>query len=612
MAERLLRTSRHWRDHGWHATRRLIERKLWADVAGSDYARWIRLYDHVASSDRLEIARHCERLARRPVISLLVTIGPSAQPHLVRALNSVAGQIYRQWQLCVCLESNAHVDVVTAISSLQARDPRVMIATSPADQSRWAALSAALALATGDWIGLMKTDAVLPPHALYRLAVEANTCPDANIIYTDEDRIDEYGRRHDPYFKPDWNPDLLLGQNLMAQLGVVRHTLVKDIGGFRPACQSAQDYDLILRAVEKAHASTIRHVPSILYHDGAAAGAGTKGQSRDAADLQSAVADHLTRCAIPAGMEPVPGPEVFARVRFAVPEPQPLVSLIVPTRDRVELLTVCVEGVLRRTDYLNLELLILDNDSRAPETLAYFEQLGSDPRVQIIQWPGAFNYAAMNNDGVAQARGSVIGLLNNDIEVIEPGWLTEMVAHAVRPDVGAVGAKLSYPDGTIQHAGVVIGIGGVADHVHRGASRTAAGYGNRLRLTQNVSCVSAACLLTRKSVFQEVGGLDAQNLAVAFNDVDFCLRVRERGYLITWTPHAALFHHESASRGSDMTPARYAHFMAEVAYMKARWGTRLGTDPYYNPNLTLDACNAGLAFPPRAGKPWLEQDAEAN
>ena len=280
-------------------------------------------------------------------------------------------------------------------------------------------------------------------------------------------------------------------------------------------------------------------------------------------------------------------------------------SLVVATRDRAELLRHAVEGILARTDYDPLELIVVDNQSREPEALSYLDEIGRDARVRVVRYDAPFNYSAINNLGVGLARGEVVGLVNNDVRVIAPGWLREMVSHALRPEIGAVGAKLYFADNLIQHAGVLLGLGGVAGHAHKYFPRRSMGYVGRAQLTQNLSAVTAACLVLRRAVFEEVGGLDETNLRVAFNDVDFCLRVRERGYRILWTPFAELYHLESASRGQDTTSEQQIRFRRECAFMKTRWGDALLTDPYYNPNLTLRAEDFSLAFPPRAAKPWL-------
>jgi GT2 family glycosyltransferase len=293
----------------------------------------------------------------------------------------------------------------------------------------------------------------------------------------------------------------------------------------------------------------------------------------------------------------------YGRVRYPLPDPLPTVSVFVPTRDRLDLLRPCIDGLRDATDYPNLDLVIIDNGSERADTLAYFRELAQHG-VRILRIDGPFNYSALHNQAISQARGSLIALLNNDIAIMHADWLLEMVSQAVRPDVGAVGAKLYYPDGSIQHAGVVLGLGGAAGHLHRTLPKESAGNCGDLRLARDVSCVTAACLVMRKSVFDETGGFDEDGLKVAYNDVDLCLKIRAAGYRIVWTPHAELTHFECATRGATVSAHAIHRELREIATMKKRWGKAFGDDPFYNPNLTIDTVFCGLATPPRVKKPW--------
>jgi GT2 family glycosyltransferase len=361
-----------------------------------------------------------------------------------------------------------------------------------------------------------------------------------------------------------------------------------------------------LRVAGSSTPARIRHVPFILYHrrlfrepESFAA----DRLDRAAVGSRRAIADYLASRGEAGKVGPA-GVAAHHRILRPLPDPLPLVSLLVPTRDAVDLLQRCVTGLLERTDYAALEVIILDNDSTDPRTLAYFAEIVRDARVRVLPYRGSFNYSAINNFGVAQARGAIIGLVNNDIDVIEPGWLKEMVSHAVRPNVGAVGAKLLYGDGTVQHGGVILGTGGVAGHAHRRLGGSENGYFWRLALTQNLSALTAACLVMRRDCFDAVGGLDEIDLTVAFNDVDLCLKLRRAGYDIVWTPFATLYHLESATRGADIDVLKAERSQREVACMRVRWAAELDNDFFYNPNLTLMAEEFGLAFPPRAVKPW--------
>ena len=617
----LLRTILHYRGrmlvdvgsdlfrHGPAATKRRILSELLGDHARRDYESWIALYDTLSPADQEAITVDVAALPRRPLISVVMPVYNVPEEYLVRALDTVRAQLYPDWELCIADDASTKPYVAQVLKRYAALDSRIKVEWRQKNGHISAASNSALALATGEFVALMDHDDELPPHALYRVAVEINRHPDLDILYSDEDHIDEAGRRYNPYFKSDWDGDRLCGQNMVSHLGVYRRSLLEEIGGFREGYEGSQDYDLVLRAAERTRPERIRHVPMILYHwrvFSHSSSFSTRSLDIATTAARRAVADHFARCGIVAKVSPAPGAEDHSRVEFPVPSPQPLVSLIVPTRDKLELLRPCVNGLLHRTNWSEMEVLIVDNNSESPETIKYFKeiQLLESGRVRVLPYAGPFNYSAINNHAVRAARGSLIGLINNDIDVISPDWLTEMVSHAIRPEVGAVGAKLYYADNTIQHAGAVTGINGVANHIHKHQPRNHPGYFGSLRLVRNVTCVTAACLVMRRAVFDEVGGFDEERLKIAFNDVDLCLRLRKAGYLVVWTPHAELYHLESVSRGFDNTPDKIERFKGEVQAMSERWGEVLPHDPYYNPNLTLDDCNAGLAFPPRIEKPW--------
>ena len=455
----------------------------------------------------------------------------------------------------------------------------------------------------------MDHDDLLPQHALYEVAVALNKDPTLDIIYSDEDQIDDKGRRSLPYFKTDWNIDLLLGHNMISHLGVYRRSRLEHVGGFREGFEGSQDYDRALRCADATVPARICPVPSVLYHwrrNYGAASFSEEQLARCADAALRAINDHLGRRHETGEAKPHPVLPQWNRVIRLIPPSAPLVSLIVPTHYRADLLGRCIDGLLNRTDYPAIEILIVDHASELPETFELFEKLKLDPRVRIIPYSGSFNYSAINNMAVEQANGSIIGLINNDIDVIGRSWLSEMVSLVVMDEVGAVGAKLIYPDDRVQHGGIVLGVGGVANHFNHGLSRWGIGYFGRVTsLTSTVSAVTGACLLVRKSVFEEVGGLNEIDLAVAFNDVDFCLKVRKSGYRNVWAPHAELYHHESASRGNDNTPEKSARFRREIEYMLVTWGTELEHDPFYNDNFSTEIGRCfQLAFPPRRQKPW--------
>ena len=438
------------------------------------------------------------------------------------------------------------------------------------------------------------------------MAVELNAHPGADILFSDEDKIDTDGNRYDPYFKSGVNLDLMRSYNAVNHLGVYRRALVEAAGGFREGFEGAQDYDLLLRVMDRTTPARIRHIPHILYHWRAIPGstalsADTKDYAVDAA--RKALSESLHRRNMH-GTVGAAAVREWHHISYALPDERPPVTLIIPTRDQLKLLKTAIDSVERTVTWPNLEIIVVDNQSSDPATLAWLAEFGKRPNRRVIRYDAPFNYAAMNNRAAAEARGLVLGLLNNDIEALEPGWLDEMVAQALRPEIGAVGAKLFYPDRTVQHAGVLIGVKGVACHAMAHIQGDHPGFMGLNLVARNVSAVTAACLVVRREVFEQVGGFDADNLPVSYNDVDLCLKIQAAGYRNLWTPAAKLVHHESVSRGEDTRPEHRERALREYGHMQARWQKALAADPYYNPNLTASDSDYGLAFPPRVTKPW--------
>ncbi|WP_217362977.1 glycosyltransferase [Roseicella sp. DB1501] len=571
------------------------------------YARWIARFDTLRETDRAAIRAHIAAMPAPPLISVVMPAYETPEPLLRAAIASVRAQLWPHWELCIADDASPSPHVARVLAEIAAEEPRLRWMRRERNGHISAASNSALALARGDYVALLDHDDLLAETALYEVAAAIEADPEAAVLYSDEDKLDAEGQRFGAYFKPDFDPDLLLGQNFVSHLGVYRRDLLERLGGLREGLEGSQDHDLALRAAAAVGPARVRHIPAILYHWRQTGQADSFSQAqleRCTAASRRAVADLLAAQGVAARLEPSPLAPSHTRVVWPLPEPAPLVSVIVPTRDRAALLAACAEGVLHKTDYPAIELLILDNGSEEAETLALFERLRADPRVRILASPGPFNYAALNNEAAAAARGEVLLLLNNDIEVIEPGWLRELVGQAMRPEVGAVGAKLLYADGRLQHGGVVIGIGGVADHYLLRSPPGDSGYFGSLALVREVAAVTGACLALRRSVYEAVGGLDAENLAVAFNDIDLCLRIREAGWRILWTPFAQLYHLESASRGKDHAPEKARRFAREIAYMKRRWGETLLRDPFYSRWMSLDGAHCALAREPRRERPW--------
>ncbi len=575
--------------------------------AGISYSRWVQKHDTLTAADRTAIRRHLESFEYTPLISILMPVYDPPAEFLEKAIASVRRQHYPFWELCIVDDSSTLQHVRTVLEAVKRQDERIRVVFRTTNGHISAASNDALAMARGDFVALLDHDDELAEHALYHVAVALNQNRALDLLYSDEDKIDAKGHRFGHYFKSDWNPDLFLAQNLISHLGVYRRRIALEIGGFREGFEGSQDWDFALRFIDAIPATHIHHLPHILYHWRTSSGStavsiDAKQYAASAGQLALQEAwQRQGKCAV---IEPVAAGHFLTRL--SLPKPPPKVTIIVCTRDRVGLLRQCIEGITTQTDYLNTEIMVIDNGSIDAVTLDYLELLRQDGHASVITLPGPFNFAVLNNYAVRQAQGEIICLLNNDVFPKRSDWLREMVSQALRPEIGAVGAKLFYPDGTIQHAGIFLD-GVAAGHLHLGYPSKAAGYGNRARLPQNLSAVTAACLVIRKEVWNAVGGMD-EYFAIAFNGVDFCLRVMQRGYRNLWLPQAELYHYESASRGKEDTPEKRQRFAGEITLLQQRWGNLLANDPAWNPNLALNGERIGLASPPRVTKPWLNFD----
>jgi GT2 family glycosyltransferase len=548
------------------------EAALAPDIA---YRIWVGRHT-LTDDDVASLRRDLARLPHQPRISILTPVYNTPETALRRMAASVSAQIYPNWELCVIDDGSTDPRVGRFLDELQSADARrIRVRHLVANEGIAGASAAALELASGEFVALLDHDDELAPEALYEVVRRLNADPDLDIVYSDEDKLELDGRRVEPFFKPGWSPDLLLSMNYIGHLAALRRSLVEDVGGFRRGFDGSQDYDLFLRCAERTE--RIAHIPKILYHwrklpSSASTGHAAKPLAHGAATL--AIAEALRRRDREASVESVI-PGRYA-VRYALRD-QPLVSIIIPTRDRWQLLRQCLDSIRTLTDYPNYEIVVLDNDSTEPATRAFLGSLDGTAKVAVSH--GQFNFARINNEGVKHAAGDYFLFLNNDTTITRPQWLRAMLEHAQRPEVGAVGARLLYPDGRIQHAGVVLGIGGVAGHAFKYDRPDAGTHFDLPNVVRNCSAVTAACMMVRRQVFEEVGGFD-ERFAVAFNDVDLCCRIRARGYLIVYTPLAELCHLESASRKSLHPPE-------DDALMWQHWGDAIQAgDPYYNPNLT--------------------------
>jgi len=567
------------------------------------YAGWAEEFDTLDDVTRATIRDRVAGLEHQPVITIIMPVYNSPPDLLRAAIDSVRAQLYTNWELCIADDCSSDAHVADIVADYAATDARIKVTTRETNGHISVASNSALSMATGEWVGCLDHDDILAEHALALVALAIAEHPDTGIVYSDEDKVDDAGVRQGPYFKPDFDPLLLLGQNYLSHLCLFRRDLVTEVGGYREGYEGSQDWDLTLRVSELVTPRQVVHIPHVLYHWRVHAGSTASGLSAKpyAVDAgRRAVVDHLTRTGRPARVMPARiGSSGFNRVSWAAPETAPLVTIIIPTRDGGPVLRRCVDSVMAMTTYPNVEIVVVDNASRDVDTLQYLR--AHQGRITVIRDERPFNFSAINNNAVRRTSGDIICMLNDDTEVIAEDWLTEMVGHVLQPGVGAVGAKLYYDDGRVQHGGIVLGLHGVAANSYRYSARLSPGYCGRLQLAQHMSAVTAACMVVRREAWDQVGGLDEQNLPGAFNDVDFCLRLRQSGWGVVWSPYAELFHHKPIGRGPDDGEPRADEFSREFSYMQSRWGPEvLLCDPYYNPNLSLDAEDFSLARPPRA------------
>lgn len=548
-----------------------------------DYKEWLE--KNMPARQELD-RQEKHKFKYAPKISILVPVYNTPETFLRQMIESVQKQTYGNWELCIANANPANEQVKVILKEYTANDARVKVTDVPENEGIAQNTNKALEIADGTFIGLLDHDDVLAENALYEVVKELNKAVDTDVIYTDEDKVstamDEY---FSPNFKPDFNLDMLRSNNYFCHFFVAKKELIETVGGFRGEYNGAQDYDLFLRCIEKAE--RIAHIPKILYHwrvhqESTADNPLSKMYAYDAG--QKAIEQHLKRCGVTAEVSKTENLG-FYRVKYQQ-EGSPLVSILIPNKDQKDTLDQCLKSIEARTDYENYEIIIIENNSTEQETFEYYKQI-KNPKIRVIEWKDEFNYSAINNFGVRHAKGEYLLFLNNDIEVINSDWLGEMLSNCQREEVGAVGAKLYYPDNTVQHAGVIVGIGGDAGSVFVGLKRGYTGYMHRASIQQNLSAVTAACMMVKKSVFEEVGGFE-EELKVAFNDIDFCLKIREKGHLIVYDPYVELYHYESKTRGAEDTTEKIRRFQSEIEYMRSHWSSILKNgDPAYNPNLSL-------------------------
>ncbi|MEO6872044.1 MAG: glycosyltransferase family 2 protein [Chthoniobacterales bacterium] len=546
----------------------------------NEYQKWFERH-RVMPAQAAALRAEAEAFTAQPLISIITPVYNTPVEWLEEAVNSVAEQIYRNWELLLIDDASTDHATLHALEKIAARDPRFRVLHLEKNRGISVASNHGLEAARGEWIGLLDHDDVLEPDALYQTAKLLQQNPEADLIYSDEDKLNETGF-DGPMFKPDWSPDLFLSYNYLCHFTTIRLSLVRELGGFRPEFDFAQDYDLFLRIMSAT--SRIFHVPRILYHWRRSEGS-TSTNIRSKPDALEAarrgLTDHLARVHEP-GHVAIDWRTHGFRIRRHLKE-EKKISIIISTRDRIDLLARCVASVEAKSSYLNYEIVVVDNDSQSEEAQAYFQNFPH----RLLRYEGPFNYSAINNFAVENTNAPWLLFLNNDTEVIEGGWLTAMAEHVQRPEVGAVGARLILRDETIQHAGVVLGVRGMVKHAFYGFPAESPGVCRQLQVTRNYSAVTAACMMTRREVFQDVGGFDEERLPVIFNDVDLCLKMRQAGYLVVYTPFAKLYHDESASRRASVEPS-------EAEVLRERWPDLIEHDPYYNPNLSREHADFSL------------------
>ena len=579
-----VRYLKHYGVKGFYA--RLLERFEEREV---EYQEW---YEKNKPSEE-ELARQRKKKWKDPVvISVLVPAYRTPEVFLKQMMESVLLQTYPYLELCIADGSGTDDSVEKVVKEYQKKDPRVRYRRLEKNEGIAGNTNAAIEMASGEYLALFDHDDLLSPNALFEVA-SAIEKEKADVIYTDEDKVTSDLKEHfQPHFKPDFNPDLLCANNYICHLFVVKRSLALKLGGQDPAYDGAQDYDFIFRCTENAE--KIVHVAKILYHwrvhqASTADNPSSKLYAFDAG--KRAIEAHLARIGAKAEVSHTKDLG-FYRVKYQV-QGNPLVSIVIPNKDEKETLKKCLESIWQKTSYSNYEIILEENNSTTQEIRDYYKELDGKERVRVVYWDKEFNYSAINNFGISYAKGEYILCLNNDITVISPDWLEELLANCQRPEVGIVGARLYYPDNTIQHAGIVLGMGGCAGSLFVGLARSRGGYLHKAALQQDLSAVTAACFMVKKEVFEKVGGFE-EKLAVAFNDVDFCLKVRHAGYLVVYDPYAELYHHESKTRGYENTEAKKRRFQEEIEYMRCHWMPDILRDPYYNENLSLKASDYSL------------------
>lgn len=555
------------------------------------YGPWYEAY--VPDEAALEKQRH-HHFEYSPLISVAVPAYRTPEKFLAQMIDSLLAQTYGNWELCIANGSPEDSAMKKVLEEYTKKDSRIRVSELTENKGIAGNTNAALEMAQGEFVGLLDHDDLLAPNALYEIVRALDEDRNLDVVYTDEDKVTtELDEHFQPHLKPDFNLDLLRSNNYICHFFVVRRSIVQKVGGFCQEFDGAQDHDFIFRCIETAE--KVGHIPEILYHwrthkASTADNPASKMYAFDAG--KRAIEAHLKRTGTEGIVSHTPDLGFF-RVKYPV-QGQPLVSVIIPNKDEKETLKACIDSIREKTEYPNYEIIIVENNSTTDEIFQYYKELSQDPRIRLLRWKKEFNYSAINNYGVCHANGEYLLFLNNDVTVITPGWIKELLGVCQRPEVGAAGVKLIYPDNTIQHAGCVIGLGGIAGHMFVDMPANRTGYLHKASILQDMSAVTAACMMMKRTAFEEAGGF-TEKLPVAFNDVDLCLKVRKNHKLIVYDPYVQLYHMESKTRGAEDNKEKVRRFQEEIEYMRCQWIDILKKgDPYYNKNLSLTKWNYSL------------------
>ena len=583
MKRHIYKAYNYYKKNGAFATYIKIKEKI-----SPRYIEKTNKYLWTSPTDEVLREQRNHKFSYNPYISLIVPVFNPPENFLHKMIESVQNQTYSNWELCLA-DGSTDKKVYMILQEYHERNQKIKIKIIGENKGISGNSNEALSMATGEYVALLDNDDLLTPDALFEVVEAINENDKPDLIYTDEDKTDERGERFfDPHFKADFAPDMLRSYNYICHLSVIKKALLEKIGSFNSEFDGSQDYDLILRATEQA--DKIIHIPKVLYHwrvHSKSTAAGDKNKPYTHIAGEKALTAHLQRMQLKGKvLNGADGnfPNVYRVIYDLIG--QPIVSILIPNCNHMVDLQNCLESIWEKTTYPNYEIIIIENNTTDEATFNYYKEIDGKRNVKVIYWKDEFNYSAINNWAVLQAKGEYIVFMNNDIELITSDWIEEMLMFVQRNDVGAVGAKLYYQDNTVQHAGVIIGIGGVGGHSHKYSPRKSTGYYMRLLIAQNLSAVTAALLMMPRRVFDEIGGFN-EDFKVAFNDIDLCMKIRKAGYLIVFSPYVEAYHYESKSRGPEDTVQKMTRFNSEIELFQKNWG-KTYDDPYYNVNLTLD------------------------